>query len=123
MPPRKHLTAPPSVSCSPHSARFGVVQRPRPQQPLLRGGEMTSFKSVDDSVSGSGSATSSTTGTTPVTPIAVIGMACRLPGGIDSRSNCGSVLRGDDLIMETAPDRWDAEEYYDPNREYPVDRV
>ncbi|OBI74479.1 type I polyketide synthase [Mycobacterium sp. E740] len=77
---------------------------------------MTSFNSADDSLSGSGSATTSPTGgTAPVTPIAVIGMACRLPGGIDSPEQLwDALLRGEDLIIEIPPDRWDAEEYYDP---------
>ena len=52
---------------------------------------------------------------TGVTPIAVIGMACRLPGGIDSPERLWeALLRGDDLITEIPPDRWDADEYYDP---------
>lgn len=50
-----------------------------------------------------------------VTPIAVIGMGCRLPGGIDSPAKLWeSVLRGDDLITEIPADRWDADAYYDP---------
>ena len=54
-------------------------------------------------------------GTTPVTPVAVIGMACRLPGGIDSPERLWeALLRGDDLVTEIPPDRWDADEYYDP---------
>ncbi|HYB37628.1 MAG TPA: sulfolipid-1 biosynthesis phthioceranic/hydroxyphthioceranic acid synthase [Mycobacterium sp.] len=54
-------------------------------------------------------------GTTPVTPIAVIGMACRLPGGIDSPEQLWeALLRGDDLVTEIPRDRWDADEYYDP---------
>nr|WP_255503193.1 type I polyketide synthase [Mycolicibacterium sp. CR10] len=49
-----------------------------------------------------------------VTPIAVIGMACRLPGGIDSPEQLWeALLRGDDLVTEIPSDRWDAEEYYD----------
>ncbi|OBJ27432.1 type I polyketide synthase [Mycobacterium sp. 1245801.1] len=53
--------------------------------------------------------------TTPVTPVAVIGMACRLPGGIDSPDQLWeALLRGDDLVTEIPPDRWDADEYYDP---------
>jgi polyketide synthase 5 len=50
-----------------------------------------------------------------VTSIAVIGMACRLPGGIDSPERLWeALLRGDDLVTEVPPDRWDADEYYDP---------
>ncbi|MCV7112580.1 sulfolipid-1 biosynthesis phthioceranic/hydroxyphthioceranic acid synthase [Mycolicibacterium setense] len=52
---------------------------------------------------------------TPVTPVAVIGMSCRLPGGIDSPERLWEALiRGDDLVTEVPPDRWDADEYYDP---------
>lgn len=51
----------------------------------------------------------------PVTPIAIIGMACRLPGGIDSPDQLWeALLRGDDLVTEIPPDRWDADQYYDP---------
>jgi polyketide synthase 5 len=77
---------------------------------------MASFELVHDSLSGSDSAVSSPTmGTTPVTPIAVIGMACRLPGGIDSPEQLWeALLRGDDLVTEIPPDRWDVDEYYDP---------
>ena len=54
-------------------------------------------------------------GETTVTPVAVIGMACRLPGGIDSPELLWeSSLRGDDLITEIPAGRWDADEYYDP---------
>ncbi|BBZ72402.1 polyketide synthase [Mycobacterium paraseoulense] len=50
-----------------------------------------------------------------LTSTAVIGMACRLPGGIDSPERLWeALLRGDDLVTEVPPDRWDAEEYYDP---------
>ncbi|WP_057375765.1 phthioceranic/hydroxyphthioceranic acid synthase [Mycobacterium tuberculosis] len=50
-----------------------------------------------------------------VTPVAVIGMACRLPGGIDSPELLWkALLRGDDLITEVPPDRWDCDEFYDP---------
>ena len=49
------------------------------------------------------------------TPVAVIGMACRLPGGIDSpRLLWEALLRGDDLIGEIPAERWDADAYYDP---------
>jgi polyketide synthase 5 len=52
---------------------------------------------------------------TRVTSVAVIGMACRLPGGIDSPELLWqALLRGDDLVTEIPADRWDADEYYDP---------
>ncbi|MCV7242331.1 type I polyketide synthase [Mycobacterium mantenii] len=53
--------------------------------------------------------------TTPVTPVAVIGMGCRLPADINSPERLWEALmRGDDLVTEIPPDRWDADEYYDP---------
>ncbi|MDT5077238.1 MAG: polyketide synthase 5, partial [Mycobacterium sp.] len=56
-----------------------------------------------------------TNGTDVVTPIAVIGMSCRLPGGIDSPELLwDALLRGDDLVTEIPADRWDADDYYDP---------
>jgi polyketide synthase 5 len=52
---------------------------------------------------------------TAFVPIAVIGMACRLPGGIDSPQRLWeALLRGDDFVTEIPADRWDADEYYDP---------
>src|SRR5271168_4638973 len=51
------------------------------------------------------------------TPIAVIGMGCRLPGGIDSpEAFWQALLRGDDLVTEIPADRWDVEDHYDPER-------
>jgi polyketide synthase 5 len=77
---------------------------------------MVSFEAIDDRVQGSASASPSpTVGTAPATPVAIIGMACRLPGGIDSpESLWEALLRGDDLVTEIPPDRWDADEHYDP---------
>ncbi|MBW0012154.1 sulfolipid-1 biosynthesis phthioceranic/hydroxyphthioceranic acid synthase, partial [Mycobacterium sp.] len=50
-----------------------------------------------------------------VAPVAVIGMACRLPGGIDSPDLFWeALLRGDDLVKEIPADRWDVDYYYDP---------
>lgn len=50
-----------------------------------------------------------------VTPIAVIGMSCRLPGGIDSPEKFwDGLLRAEDYITTVPPERWDADEYYDP---------
>lgn len=52
---------------------------------------------------------------TPVTPIAVVGMACRLPGNIESPADLwDALLRGADLVTEVPLERWDAEEHYDP---------
>ncbi|KDF01167.1 polyketide synthase [Mycolicibacterium aromaticivorans JS19b1 = JCM 16368] len=54
------------------------------------------------------------------TPIAVIGMACRLPGGIESPEQLwDALLRGDDLVTEVPRDRWDNDEYYDPESGVP----
>lgn len=51
----------------------------------------------------------------PTAPVAVIGMACRLPGGIGSPEQLwDALLRGDDLVTEVPHDRWDNDEYYDP---------
>lgn len=53
--------------------------------------------------------------TASTTPIAVIGMACRLPGGIQSPEQLWEALRsGADLVTEVPRDRWDNDEYYDP---------
>ncbi|MBO0678428.1 type I polyketide synthase [Mycolicibacterium sp. S2-37] len=50
-----------------------------------------------------------------VTPVAVIGMACRLPGAIDSpQALWEALLRGDDLVGEIPAGRWDADAFYDP---------
>ncbi|MGA9675788.1 MAG: sulfolipid-1 biosynthesis phthioceranic/hydroxyphthioceranic acid synthase [Mycobacterium sp.] len=50
-----------------------------------------------------------------VTPVAVIGLACRLPGGIDSPELLWQALqRGDDMITVIPLDRWDADAFYDP---------
>lgn len=52
---------------------------------------------------------------TAAVPVAIIGMACRLPGGIDSPEQLWQALhRGADLVTEVPPDRWDVDEYYDP---------
>ncbi|MDH6193819.1 polyketide synthase 5 [Mycobacterium frederiksbergense] len=52
---------------------------------------------------------------TPATPIAIIGMGCRLPGGIESPDQLwAALLQGEDLVTEVPTSRWDAEEFYDP---------
>src|SRR5580698_8989503 len=50
-----------------------------------------------------------------VIPVAVIGMACRLPGGINSPDLLWeALLRGDDLVTEIPAVHWDVDYYYDP---------
>lgn len=57
---------------------------------------------------------------TAVTPVTVVGMVCRLPGGIESpEAPWPAVLRGDDLVTEVPAGRWDADAHYDPERGVP----
>src|SRR5208283_3337681 len=49
-------------------------------------------------------------------PIAIVGMACRFPGGaVDPQSYWKMLCAGVDAIRETPPDRWDVERFYDPD--------
>lgn len=42
-------------------------------------------------------------------------MACRLPGGIDAPARLWeALLRGRDFVTEIPPERWNADDYYDP---------
>ncbi|NET14153.1 MAG: polyketide synthase [Okeania sp. SIO1H6] len=51
-------------------------------------------------------------------PIAIIGMSCRFPGGANSPEGFWEVLsQGVDAITEVPEDRWDVNDYYDPNDE------
>jgi len=53
-------------------------------------------------------------------PIAIIGMACRFPGGADSPEAFWHVLKNRvDGITTTPPDRWDAETLFDPDPDIP----
>lgn len=48
-------------------------------------------------------------------PVAVIGMACRFPGGCNSPEEYWAFLqKGEDSIIDIPKDRWDIDEYYDP---------
>src|SRR5262247_1555837 len=52
--------------------------------------------------------------------IAVIGLACRFPGGANSPEAFWRLLReGRDAIREVPPDRWEIDAYYDPDPEAP----
>ena len=53
-------------------------------------------------------------------PIAIVGMACRFPGGADDPDSYWRLLcDGVDAIREIPPERWDADSYYDPDSRAP----
>jgi acyl transferase domain-containing protein/NAD(P)-dependent dehydrogenase (short-subunit alcohol dehydrogenase family)/SAM-dependent methyltransferase/acyl carrier protein len=48
-------------------------------------------------------------------PVAVIGLGCRMPGGVDSPTTFWELLaEGVDAIEQVPPIRWDADAFYDP---------
>ena len=53
-------------------------------------------------------------------PIAIVGMACRFPGGADDPTSYWKLLcDGVDAITEVPADRWDVNEFYDADRATP----
>jgi len=53
-------------------------------------------------------------------PIAIIGMGCRFPGGANSPDIYWKILsEGIDVIREVPPERWNIDEYYDPDMNAP----
>jgi acyl transferase domain-containing protein/7-keto-8-aminopelargonate synthetase-like enzyme/acyl carrier protein len=50
-------------------------------------------------------------------PIAVVGMACRFPGGNNPDEFWEFLARGGDAVREIPPERWDVDAYYDPDPE------
>ena len=52
-----------------------------------------------------------------IEPIAIIGMGCRFPGGANCPAAYWHLLRdGGDAICRVPADRWDADQFYDPER-------
>src|SRR5688572_30750299 len=53
-------------------------------------------------------------------PIAIVGLACRFPGGADTPERFWDILhRGADVIAEVPADRWDINALYDPDPDAP----
>ena len=53
-------------------------------------------------------------------PIAVIGIGCRVPGGVNNPEQFWQLLHeGRSGVCEIPSDRWDTEAYYDPNPDAP----
>lgn len=49
-------------------------------------------------------------------PIAIVGMACRVPGGAEDADAFWQLLaEGRDVVGEVPADRWDVDAYYDPD--------
>jgi acyl transferase domain-containing protein len=53
-------------------------------------------------------------------PVAIVGVGCRFPGGASSPDAYWRLLSdGVDAVGEVPPDRWDINEYYDPDPDAP----
>jgi acyl transferase domain-containing protein/acyl carrier protein len=53
-------------------------------------------------------------------PIAIVGIGCRFPGGVNGPDEYWRLLReGTDAISEVPSDRWDIDEFYDPDPDAP----
>ncbi|MEO8057472.1 MAG: SDR family NAD(P)-dependent oxidoreductase [Burkholderiales bacterium] len=49
-------------------------------------------------------------------PIAIVGLGCRVPGGVvDAKTYWDLLVEGRDVVGEIPPERWDVDAYYDPN--------
>ena len=55
-----------------------------------------------------------------IEPIAIIGLGCRIPGGCNDAAGYWSLLdQGRDAIREVPADRWNIDDYYDPDPDAP----
>ncbi len=53
-------------------------------------------------------------------PIAIVGIGCRLPGGVETPDGFWELLAGGvDAVSEVPPERWDINAYYDPSADAP----
>ncbi len=53
-------------------------------------------------------------------PLAIVGMGCRIPGGVEDPDQFWELLRsGRDAISEVPADRWDIDAYFDPDPDAP----
>lgn len=53
-------------------------------------------------------------------PIAIVGMACRMPGGVNAPADFWDLLRNRvDAVREVPADRWDINAFYDPDPDRP----
>ena len=53
-------------------------------------------------------------------PIAIVGVACRLPGGVHSLNELWPILaEGRDVVTEVPPSRWETFRYLHPRRDMP----
>ena len=57
---------------------------------------------------------------TRIEPVAIVGMGCRFPGGADNPDLFWQILsQGESAISEIPPDRWDVDDYFDPDPDAP----
>ena len=52
-------------------------------------------------------------------PIAIVGIGCRFPGARSPAQLWSALLSGQDLITEVPPDRYDIEQWYNPDPKTP----
>jgi len=53
-------------------------------------------------------------------PIAIVGLGCRLPGGVAGPEEFWGMLKnGVDAATEVPTDRWNIDDYYDPDPDAP----